>query len=55
MVMFSSDACKAAEKKQKNMRFKEHAMTPEMPFDAKWRTCFSSASENVVKLKRTDA
>ena len=28
MVTFSSDACKAAEKKQKNMRFKEHAMTP---------------------------
>ena len=35
MVMFSSDACKAAEKKQKNMRLIEHAMTPEMPFDAK--------------------
>ena len=35
MVMFSNDACKAAEKKQKNMRLIEHAMTPEMPFDAK--------------------
>ena len=35
MVMLSSEACKAAAKKQKNMRFKEHAMTPAMPFDAK--------------------
>ena len=44
--------CSMSANRQKNMRFKEAANTPLMPFEAYLRTCFNPAKVKLMKLKR---